>query len=244
MRGCSKQLYSYNFLSETVNIRWLRYCADAQQPSNSAPPPFLTSDISQSCKRQPKSGRSTMLTSSKIYWHENDRTLCPREYFMQNGWERDIELTDVNEPVVGWPTSDKRTRQMPRAPASVHAVAPPESPSTKRRRVSHPPKQRCKGLAATVVDLAANGMALPDLALITYTSLLSTRDGVFEQQPDLGFTFRGSASGSATGFHFQEGSCWHDTMQEVIKSLGADADGDTVDVSTDEAAAPTEFNSD
>ena len=221
MRGCSRQMTPYNFLNETVNIRWLRFCADAQLPPDSAPPSFLCTDTSQSVARQPKTGRVTMLTSSKVYWHERDRTFCAREYFLQNGWERDLDLTDVSAPVEGWPTSAQHTSQSPRAPATVHAAAPPENPSAKRRRVSHaPPKQTRKGHQRTVVDLAANGMALPDLALITYTSLLSTLDGVFEQQPDLGFTFQGSASGSAPGWHFRAGACWQDVMQQILKSLG------------------------
>ena len=97
-------------------------------------------------------------------------------------------------------------------------------------------------MSTTVIDLAANGMELPDLALIVHTSLLSTRGGVFQQQPDPGFTFRSSASGSATGFHFGEGSDWNKTMQEILQSLGGDKEensfnGDTVDLDDDDALA-------
>ena len=101
MRGCSEKLNPYNFMSEAVHIRWLRFCVDAQLPSNSAPPPYLFTDISQCINRQPKSGRVSMLTSSKIYWHERDRSLCPRESFLHNGWERDLDLTDVSALVEG-----------------------------------------------------------------------------------------------------------------------------------------------
>ena len=242
MRGCSQQMHPYNFLHETVNVRWLRFCADFQLPPDSAPPSFLCTDTSQSINRQPKSGRVTMLTSSKIYWHQRDRSICAREHFLQNGWERDIDLTDVNEAVEGWPASATQTSQSPRAPATKHAAAPPENPRAKRRRVSHAPQQPRLGLERTVVDLAANGMALPDCALIMYTSLLSTRDGVFEHQPDLGFTFRRSTSGSATGWHFRAGTCWQETMQEILQSLAADPEensftGDAVDGGDGDALA-------
>ena len=82
------------------------------------------------------------------------------EYFLHNGWKEDINFEGINEIIPAWPTAE--TPRMPSPDGQ--GFYPP----AKRRRI---PTQ----MAIVIKDLAANGMALPDLMMMMITSVLTVR---------------------------------------------------------------------
>ena len=171
--GCPKQVEPRTFLTEVLNLRWAKYCQKMGLPYDAAPPPHLFSDLRQRPSRQLVGGSLVMLTSSVAYWHLGDRVLAPIEYFLHNGWDdKSLRVADVNTPVPGWPEKALPTKK----------EDDDQSPPKKRRR-----RARRQGAAGPKLkDLAANGMALPDLMLMMYTCVLSinSEKSIFEHAPN------------------------------------------------------------
>ena len=179
MRGCSKQKYERNFLHETVNLRWERYCKAQGLAVYAETPKGLMTDVHHSYSHQLRDGSCILQTSSLPYWHLQDRTLCPLEYFLQNGWdEADLGWDTCNLHVESWPEQDE-VRQK-KAPADGPSDGQPPQKRQRPRKTQHGPK---------IINLASNSMGLPELMSICYTSFLSSDTDLFQIAPDFAWKF-------------------------------------------------------
>ena len=161
LKGCSKQQHESNFLWELLDIRWMRFVRQAGLSDTDDAPSFLFTDARQNVNRQLRSGSMSLLTSSLPYWHAADRVAIPLECFLHNGWDQSIKLASINEPVSEWPVADEKV-----ATSKKKQTGP-----VKPRRQQTTPQD-----ATATANLAANGMALPDLCLVLYTSILTISD--------------------------------------------------------------------
>ena len=89
-----------------------------------------------------------MLTSSRIYHYASDRCLVPEEHFAFQGWGRDIQIENVHRKVIG-------------------PVLEQGGDAPKRK------KARTGNYGGKAVDLAGNGMTMPDLAMFLLPLLYS-----------------------------------------------------------------------
>ena len=161
-------------------------------PTEAVAPPSFFTDLRQDINHQLSNGSAVVLTSSNMFWHHQDRTLAPIEYMLSNGWDCDIRVDDLAEPVPGWPEYQVCKKGKKKAGSS--------PPASKKPR--HQPSRRRGGVGPKVVDIAANGMCLPDILLVAYTSVL-TMSGVGENMPDYS-TYAGSRSSSQVEFHVDD----------------------------------------
>ena len=165
------------FIKEIVDTRFLAYCArNSLQPSIAREDVSdrLFTDLRHDIHHQIASGSMVMQTSSLPYWYRGDRVAMPIEFFSHNGYDiEELNVQDVNIMIPDWPAD---------AAAGLEDDDPP-GPSRKKQKT-----RVCKtgrnGLVSTkLVDLAANGMCLPDLMMIIYTSLLSAETDLWEHEP-------------------------------------------------------------
>ena len=124
-------------------------------PAGPVPTDILT-DIRHSITHQLSNGSAVLMSSSCVYWHWADRTLCPYDYLRLQGWPDGLQLRDLGAPLVR-PTT--------------------EALAAKRSR------QDARSTASKVVDLAGNMMCIPDLAAVWYSCVLSCDDGTFDKPP-------------------------------------------------------------
>ena len=149
-----------------------------------------------------------MLTSSQMYHYATDRTLCPLEYFLNNGWPSYTDLSSINDRIQDWPqptakaSGEPRTHRAKAKASSSSSVTTPLSRASARGQVPPSTVERAskkarkagggrkKRSSSTALDIAANGMRLPDLFLVMYTSMLSSDGGMFQNKPDFNATFQ------------------------------------------------------
>ena len=141
LRGLSKQMTQPNFLHELLDIRVMQDHAKHNQAFDAPVRKSLLVDARQDCKYQMSSGSVSMLTGSRIFWFHRDRCLCPVEHMMQLGWS---------------PLDVEPACCVANTMAELEAEACGKA--AKRRRGKMPL------VATTIVDLAGNAQALPDLA--------------------------------------------------------------------------------
>ena len=149
-----------------------------------------------------------MLTSSQMYHYATDRTLCPLEYFLNSGWPSYTDLSSINDRIQDWPqptakaSGEPRTHRAKAKASSSSSVTTPLSRASARGQVPPSTVERASKKArkagggrktlssSAALDIAANGMCLPDLFLVMYTSMLSCDGGMFQNKPDFNATFQ------------------------------------------------------
>ena len=158
LHGISRQLSSPNFVCELLDVHFL---VDAQRnhlSSDGPPRSELMADITQDLRYQTQGGPTSMLSASRIYVYERDRTTCPEENLRLNGWGDDVNMAAVDRDVIG------EFRQ--------HASGQPLKKSRGK-----------KVLASTKLrDLAGNGECLPDLGAVVVPLVLVMNAGFFEHK--------------------------------------------------------------
>ena len=163
-RGLSTQLPSPNFLHETLNIRWQMLCDKYGLNSDSISIPMGWGTLCRHCSHhQDKSGSVTLLSRSLPYWHSNDRIAIPLETLTHQGWPEDLKLNTLAAPVIDWPKefggtlcSTKRTRRATTTAANNESA---------------------------LTDLVGNMMAVPNLAMVWYSTVLSVKSDMGSADP-------------------------------------------------------------
>ena len=188
IRGCTPQPTGPSFIKEILDCRYLAFCSRTGTSLNASRadlPSRLFTDVRHDIHHQLADGSMVMQTSSMPYWHAGDRVAMPLEFFAHNGYDIDsLNVSDINVVPQDWPAEDTEADRQPQ-PA-------------KKRRVSRSGRS---GLVSTkLTDLAANGMCLPDVFTIIYTSLLSTDSDLWENAPHFDYfgNFRANASSGST----------------------------------------------
>ena len=169
MRGLPKQLVQPNFLHSCVNLRWAKFCERfGLDPTTAIPPSRLQVDVRQQVNRQPKSGHAALLSGSVLYWPRADRTLMGLEHLFHLGWCEDITLNGI----------DDKQDPMPQILAGLEgsSITAPKAKRCRRNSGPHPHD-------STAIDLAGNGMCLPDLMTFLYAGTLASEDTHFQFLP-------------------------------------------------------------
>ncbi len=177
-KGCSRQLSAWNFLYEVADLHWADFALRNDLPLDGPAPAWLVADVRQNIRRQRKDGSITMLSKSLAYLYSKDRCLCPEEMMLNQGWDDNFSCEDLTLRVEGWP--EHLRRQERKKAATVHVA---DGPAAKRRTLT-----RIGYYSSALVDLAGNGMDLPDLSLMIKNSLISAESDLFENPPPEDFT--------------------------------------------------------
>jgi len=109
-----------------------------------------------------------MLGGSAIYWYQGDRLLVPEEHAFHLGWGDDINVSQLDLPL-----------ESPEVPQNDDDCSAPAKKKRRLRRGVGPMPYGPK-----LVELAGNGMSIPDASLILYSTIMaSTIAGLFTSLP-------------------------------------------------------------
>ena len=173
LRGCTRQVSEHSFLSELVNIRWMRFCVangiTASQMMSVPAPKSCWTDLRQNINRQLADGSATMLRASLFYAHYLDRVACAEEMMLHQGWDVDVKLGSIDMTVPNWP-------------AELRQCKTKKDVQPKRQRLEDAVKSS-KSLGSTIRDLAGDAMCIADLSCILYAISLASPSDVFECPP-------------------------------------------------------------
>ena len=143
-------------------------------PLHSVLPEHFGTDVRQSVYRNLKDGKLLLLTGSRFYLHDPDRTLCIEEYYYGQGWGTDIQIDTLHHPV-------PLLKQIKKTPATAASTvqASPKKKRTRSQATSAEPKDKAtargnKGTGKTGrgaqpwfckgVELMGNAVNLSDFA--------------------------------------------------------------------------------
>ena len=166
LRGFSAQQSQPNFLHELADLVFTRRARRHGTELHQDPHPGLLFDGRQDFDHQAAGGNVSLLSQSKLYVYRRDRTYCPEEHMLSNGWG--MEAISNMEHYI----TDDVEAQL-RAELGDAAESPLDA---KRRR-----KGRAPQYENLVVDLAGNGQSLPDLACFTIPLVYLLKLDYFKQ---------------------------------------------------------------
>ena len=177
LRGLRKQASPVNFLHDLLDIRF----ADVQRrrgiPLEGPCPEDIVTDVRHMFGRQARSGKTTLLTKTVAYVHHRDRVLVGIEHGLQQGWDDDIDVSTVNEPLPDH-VQDALDQHTGKSPPGG------ELPGKKKKRS----KQR-RSQEVCLKEGFGNAMALPDVGLLMKISFLAQDSPMWENPVDDNFRF-------------------------------------------------------
>ena len=169
LRGVRRQEKYPNFVHQVLDLQFVSVCNHHGKDTAGPPVPGTFADCRQEWNFQKKTGKGTLMTKSLLYSYDKDRVLIPIEHAFLQGWDADVSLENINEPL------SRETMELWKPPAE-------ELPAKKR---SKPRKQHVE---TVVKKLYGAGFQLGDVGLLLSCSLMAVPNGLFEHEPD-GFLF-------------------------------------------------------
>ena len=159
-------------------------------PLHSVLPEHFGTDVRQSVYRNLKDGKLLLLTGSRFYLHDPDRTLCIEEYYYGQGWGTDIQIDTLHHPV-------PLLKQIKKTPATAASTvqASPKKKRTRSQATSAEPKDKAtargnKGTGKTGrgaqpwfckgVELMGNAVNLSDFAAVVVPVAVAQDGGLWE----------------------------------------------------------------
>ena len=192
VRGCSVQADPINFLHELLDVRWMYDCQRRGVEYNADPEVGLTADIRQDARYQLSNGSTTMQSNSCIYMYHEDRCACPEEMMFFQGWGHDVTMAGVARKVI-------------------EEICPRLQDFSGKRR-----KGKLAAPAAKLVDLAGDGVVLPDFAMFFLPLIYVLRVGQFKKPQPTTLELR-TILGSQSSAASSSLSCKH--LVEVDASM-------------------------
>jgi len=163
LRGLQSQAQSDNFLHNVINLRAVDHAVKYNLPHAlpEVPRNLLVNTRQNVCRQDPE-GTITLLSHSVPYWYAGDRTLVCEEHMFLMGYDDDLNLDGIHMPIATKKVCDEHV--------------------AKRRRIRscgsgpHPYHNK-------VVDIAGNGMVVPELMALCYAAQLAADNNMFECRP-------------------------------------------------------------
>ncbi len=184
LRGLSRQSDPVSFLSELIDLRWVKFCKASKLNVWGPAPEGLCTDTRHRLRNQDSLGGVHLLTTSVPYHYHSDRCFVPREHFAQLGYNfRDIKTTTLRKAIEGWPEDPKKRKKAAKVAATASHTEDIEAPQLPKRRKRKPPENRRSSVNSLLADLAGNGMCCQDVTLMKYTGEPSIISDLWREDP-------------------------------------------------------------
>ena len=160
-----------------MDIRWYTFALKNGLGPNGEVPAELFTDIRQNIRHQDSNGGVMMLTNSAPYHYHSDRCCVPREHLAHLGWPLDVAFPNARRAIDRWPKPPQKSKKK----EEEQSVQPSEK---KKAKTPKPLPQWRRGHEDTfITTLAGNGVALPDLCMISYTAQLAMESSLWPNEP-------------------------------------------------------------